>query len=133
MRKILVFGLPIYMYVMEVLLKTMASITSESLFGITLAGAGIGFLLPLTELKRIQVTGRAGEFLQSVHLEAYSVKDKRVVDVAWVAFLSSLLAWIYALFLTFKHSNAGGSVWPTVIGGGIFVCAVVLSEIKERA
>ena len=40
-RKILLFGLPVYLYVLEALLKTVASVKSESLLGLTLAGAGM--------------------------------------------------------------------------------------------
>jgi hypothetical protein len=50
-RKALLYGLPVYLYGLEFLLKLIANLKADSVAGPTLAGAGLGFLLPLTELK----------------------------------------------------------------------------------
>jgi hypothetical protein len=133
-RKILLFGLPVYLYVLEVLLKTVASLKSESLLGLTLAGAGMGFLLPLTELKKVNVRGRTADYLDRINATVYSRRDKTFVDGVWFVFFVSLVAWMYALFLTFKQTQPSAA-WinlQEVIGILIFVISVVLSEVKER-
>jgi len=75
-RKILLYGLPVYLYGLEFLLRQMAKTHSDSLAGPTLAGAGIGFLLPLTELKKIQLEPALLAQLQTAKLQVYSPLDK---------------------------------------------------------
>lgn len=131
-RKILLYGLPAYLYMLEAFLKTIASIGSESLLGPTLAGAGIGFLLPLTELKRVQLGGATEAQLRRLNAIAYSQRDKVFVDCVWVAFFGALAAWMYALFLSFRPGANPSFVSPLIIGCIIFLGSLVLTEIKER-
>src|SRR5262245_39204060 len=131
-RKVLLYALPLYLYVLEVLLKAMAAVKDESVLGPTLAGAGIGFLLPLTELKRVQVGGQTGSYLERQDVVVYKPTDKNLVDFVWFAILASLLGWVYALFLTFKPTHIWWLVSLPLIGGAIFALSGVRCEIKER-
>ncbi|MGA8271449.1 MAG: hypothetical protein WB919_07795, partial [Candidatus Sulfotelmatobacter sp.] len=54
-KKVMLYGLPLYLYGLELLLKALATIKADSVAGPTLAGAGLGFLLPLTELKPVSI------------------------------------------------------------------------------
>jgi hypothetical protein len=133
-RKILLYGLPLYLYALELLIKAVASVNADSVAGPTLAGAGIGFLLPLTELKRIQVDPALLTQLKSAGASVYSPRDKSFSDFVWVAFFLSLVAWMYSISLTLRHSSGshGAVNWPLLIGCIIFVAAVVLAEVKEK-
>jgi hypothetical protein len=131
-RKILLYGLPAYLYMLEVFLKTLASVGADSLLGPTLAGAGIGFLLPLTEPKKIDLGGATEARLKKLNAIAFSQRDKVFVDCVWIAFLIALAAWMYALYLSFKPSENVLLISPLIIGCIIFVGSVVLTEIKER-
>src|SRR5436305_1230590 len=99
-RKILFYGLPIYLYGLEWLLKTVAAVTSESLLGPTLAGAGIGFLLPLTDLKALAIPDTLKNELLQHKASIYSPRDKSLVDFVWVTFFISLGAWMYCVYLS---------------------------------
>jgi hypothetical protein len=131
-RKVLLYGLPLYLYLLEAFLKTIASVTSESLLGPTLAGAGIGFLLPLTEFKQVEIDANLASELQKSKAFVYSTSDKILVDFVWLAFLISLGAWMYSVFLTFHPKQVPLNTSPLVIGCVVFVISLILAEIKER-
>jgi hypothetical protein len=126
------YGLPLYLYLLEAFLKSIASVTSESLLGPTLAGAGIGFLLPLTEFKRVNLAQNLVSELEKFKVEAYSNRDKNFIEFVWLFFFISLVAWMYSVFLTFHPKQVPLDVAPLWIGCVIFVVALVLSEIKEK-
>jgi hypothetical protein len=67
--------------------------------------------------------------------QQYIPEETRLfVDGVWFVFFVSLVAWMYALFLTFKQTQPSAA-WinlQEVIGILIFVISVVLSEVKER-
>jgi hypothetical protein len=133
-RKILLFGLPIYLYGLELLLKAVASVRADSVAGPTLAGAGMGFLLPLTDLKEVPLDPQLKAAL-APGTKAYSTKDKRLTDFVWITFFVSLGAWMYCVFLTIQnlHLSFGGrGNVPLIIGCLIFGVSIVLAEIKER-
>ncbi len=131
-RKILLYGLPVYLYGLELFLKTVAAVGSESLLGPTLAGAGIGFLLPLTDLKPVAVPEEVQKELANLKASVYSARDKVLVDCVWVAFFISLGAWMYSVFLSFPPAHQPALSLPAAIGCGVFVISLILSEIKER-
>jgi hypothetical protein len=134
-QKILLYGLPIYLYCLELFLRTVAAVGSESLLGPTLAGAGIGFLLPLTDLKTVQVPQAVESELARLKAKVFSKRDKQLVDCIWVAFFISLVAWMYSVFLTFppaQTSSTPSQLLPLLVGCGVFVLSIILSEIKER-
>lgn len=133
-RKFLLYGLPLYMYVLELLLKQFANMNADSVAGPTLAGAGIGFLLPLTELKRPAVDQALLTQLKNANIAVYSPKDKAFSDGVWFAFFFSLLGWMYSIFLTVKRSGSvhTGVNWALTIGCIVFVASVVLAEFKEK-
>lgn len=133
-KKMLLYGLPLYLYGLEFLLKALANIQADSVAGPTLAGAGLGFLLPLTDLKAVPVDARVLEQLKSKGANAYSETDRAFSDFVWVFFFASLGAWMACIYLTlrplentFKHLNKS-----LLIGCIIFVVSIVLTEIKER-
>jgi hypothetical protein len=131
-RKVLLYGLPVYLYGLELLLKAVAAIGSESLLGPTMAGAGIGFLLPLTDLKPVSVPATLMKELKDHKASIYSERDKVLVDFVWVTFFLSLAAWMYSVFLSFPTHHASYSWIPAAIGCAVFLISLVLSEIKER-
>jgi len=45
-RKFLLYGMPVYLYALELLLKTMAAVQADSVAGPTLAGAGLASFCP---------------------------------------------------------------------------------------
>jgi hypothetical protein len=130
-RKVLLYGLPVYMYVLESLLKTVASVTSDSLAGPTLAGAGIGFLLPLTDLKQIQIDPAIAAQVARANARLYSPRDKMFTDLVWLSFFLALAAWMYSIFLTMKPSGAQFNA-PFLIGCAIFIASIGMAEVKER-
>jgi hypothetical protein len=135
-RKILLYGLPIYLYGLELLLKASAKVTIESFAGPTLAGAGIGFLLPLTELKPVPIDANLIKQLQDVGAKVYSPRDKTLCDLVWVAFFLSLGGWMYSIYLTMQplvtNSTSKLVNWPFTIGCIIFLVSILLAEVKER-
>ena len=131
-RKILLYGLPIYLFGLEFLLRTIASIGSDSLLGPTLAGAGIGFLLPLTELKPVALPDTLKNELEKLKASVYSERDKLLIDCTWIVFFISLGAWMYSVFLSFPPAHNSSFSLPVFIGCAVFVISLILSEIKER-
>jgi hypothetical protein len=139
-RKAMLYGLPIYLYGLELLLKHFAAITADSVVGPTLAGAGLGFLLPLTELKEVSsVDHEVLRKLKEAKAVAYSRRDKSFSDFVWVCFFSALGFWMWCIYLTLPVAQGPG--WNAfgwdinksfVIGCIIFFVSIVLTEIKER-
>ncbi len=133
-RKILLYGLPVYLYGIELLIKSIARVTSDSLAGPTLAGAGIGFLLPLTELKQLNIDASLAQALETLKARAHSPRDKTFTELVWLAFFASLGGWMYSINLTLQsvqHQPAPVN-WALIIGCLTFAVSVLLSEIKER-
>jgi hypothetical protein len=131
-RKVLAFGLPIYLFLLELFLKTVAGLGSESLLGPTLAGAGIGFLLPLTDLKPIPLPEGLEDELADLDADVFLPRDKELTDWIWLAFLISLVAWMYSVFLSFPPAHPSFLSLPVVIGCAVFVLSIIFTEIKER-
>ena len=132
-RKVLLYGLPVYLYGLEIFLRTLANVGMESLAGPTLAGAGMAFLLPLTELKQLKIDEAAARVLAEANAKAYSARDKVFSDFVWLAFFLSLAGWMYALFRIMRPLPAPQSInWSFASGCAVFVVSIVLSEIKER-
>jgi len=133
-RKILLYGLPIYLYGLELLLKAMANVTADSVAGPTLAGAGIGFLLPLTQLKTVAVADQNLQAeLAKMRVKVHKTSDEQFTDFVWFAFFLSLAAWMFSIYLTLKPIQPPVPLnWPLSIGCVIFVISIVLAEIKER-
>jgi hypothetical protein len=110
------------LYGLELFLKAIAAVGSESLLGPTLAGAGMGFLLPLTELKPVQLPEDLQRQLLAQKASVYSGRDKVLVDCVWVIFFISLGAWMYSVSLSFPSSpgHQTSNLWPTIIGCSVF-------------
>jgi hypothetical protein len=109
-RKILLYGLPIYLYGLELLLKAIANVTADSVAGPTLAGAGIGFLLPPTELKSVVLDPTLAAALTKLNAVAYTSCAKTFTDFVWVAFFLSLGAWMYSIYLTLQRAGHPQSI-----------------------
>ena len=133
-RKILLYGLPLYLYGLEFLLKAFASIKADSVAGPTLAGAALGFLLPLTELKVPPISPDLLEQLKAAGARAHGTGDKTFSDFVWVCFFASLGAWMVCIYLTLQPLRETGKILNTslLIGCIIFLVSIVLTEIKER-
>lgn len=99
-KKLMLYGLPVYLYILEAVLKTFAAIKADSVAGPTLAGAGLGFLLPLTELKEIPVPPEVLSKLKDTKTAVYSPTDKTFSDLIWVCFFVALLLWMWCIYLT---------------------------------
>ena len=137
-RKVLLYGLPVYLYALELFLKSVANISQDSVAGPTLAGAGIGFLLPLTEFKDVTtLPADVATALKSKGGKAYAENDKKLVDFIWLTFFLSLIGWMYSLRLTFSGAQL---VWQVssiplnvslTIGCAVFVASIILTEMKE--
>ena len=133
-KKILLYGLPVYLYGLEFLLKAFASIKADSVAGPTLAGAAMGFLLPLTDLKAVPVDPAVLSELKKVGASAYSRADKAFSDFAWLCFFAALAAWMLCIYWTLRPLQSSGWVLnkPLALGCIIFLVSIVLTEIKER-
>jgi hypothetical protein len=132
-KKIMLYGLPVYLYGLELLLKKFATIKADSVAGPTLAGAGLGFLLPLTELKAIPISPEVRAKLEESKAAVYSRTDKSFSDFVWVCFFGALVLWMWCIYLTLHPSSAGGYLNRSfAIGCIIFLASIVLAEIKER-
>jgi uncharacterized membrane protein (DUF485 family) len=139
-RKAMLYGLPVYLYGLELLLKGFAAIKADSVVGPTLAGAGLGFLLPLTELKAVSsIDPELRRKLEEAKAAVYSRTDKSFSDFVWVCFFCSLAFWMWCIYLTLHVTQESG--WHVLgwsvnksfaIGCIIFLVSVVLTEIKER-
>jgi hypothetical protein len=107
----------------------------SSVAGPTLAGAGLGYLIPLTELRPAPVGVFLERMLEEQNLCAMSYQDKSFAEMVWVAFFVSLGAWMYSLYLILPGNAAGPALmvnWSVVIGGAVFFGSVLLSESRER-
>jgi hypothetical protein len=133
-KKILLYGLPVYLYLLELLLKLFASIKADSVAGPTLAGAALGFLLPLTDLKVPSLDPAILAQLKKAKASAHSKRDKAFSDFVWVCFFSSLALWMFCIYLTLRPLRESGKIvnTPLLIGCIIFLVSIVLTEIKER-
>lgn len=131
-HKLLLYSLPVYLYGLELLLKALAALPGDSLAGPTLAGAGIGFLLPLTQLKPIAIDPALATHLANISAAVYSPRDRKFSDFVWLMFFVSLLAWMYTIFLTSRPGSADSTVGPLAIGSSVYALAIVLAEAKER-
>jgi hypothetical protein len=133
-KKALLYGLPLYLYGLESLLKLFASIKSDSVAGPTLAGAGLGFLLPLTELKLPPIDSATLGQLQKAGASAYVTSDKTFCDFVWLCFFGSLGAWMFCIYLTLLPFHGANNVVnkSLLIGCIIFAVSIILTEIKER-
>ena len=133
-KKILIFGLPVYLYGLESLMKALASIKSDSVAGPTLAGAALSFLLPLTEFKPVHLPPSTQRRLNVAEANAHLTKDKNFVDLVWLVFFLSLGGWMLSLYLTFKPSRLlGGFANDSfALGVIIYLAALFLSLLKER-
>jgi hypothetical protein len=133
-RKILLYGLPLYLYGLEFLLKAFASIKSDSVAGPTLAGAALGFLLPLTELKVPSIDPRLLEQLKATGASAYTASDKTFSDFIWLCFFAALGGWMVSIYFTLQPLRESGKALnkSLLIGCIIFGISIVLAEIKER-
>jgi hypothetical protein len=132
-RKILIYGLPIYLWALELFVRTIGHLPGDSVAGPSLASAGIGFLLPLTKLKPVLIDPALLAKLQGRNVQIYSPKDASFSDLVLLIFILSLGAWMYSIYDT-VHSQRR---WPFVnvsllIGCIIFVVSIVCSEVKER-
>lgn len=130
----MLYGLPVYLYGLEFLLKLIANIKADSVAGPTLAGAALGFLLPLTELKTVSVPADILKKLKERGADAYSPADKGFSDFVWVCFFASLAAWMYCIYLTLQPLRQSDRFLnlSLTIGCIIFIVSIVLAEIKER-
>jgi hypothetical protein len=133
-KKILIFGLPVYLYGLESLMKALASIQSDSVAGPTLAGAALSFLLPLTEFKPVPLPPSTQRRLNIAGANAHLTKDKNFVDLVWLVFFLSLGGWRLSLYLTFKPLRLlGGFANDSfALGVIIYLAALALSLLKER-
>src|SRR5260221_2665704 len=107
-KKILLYGLPVYLYGLEFLLKAFASIKSDSVAGPTLAGAALGFLLPLTELKVPNIDPALLTQLKTAVASAYVSSDKTFSEFIWVCFFASLGGWMVSIYLTLQPLRESG-------------------------
>ncbi|HTW23505.1 MAG TPA: hypothetical protein VMD78_07895 [Candidatus Baltobacteraceae bacterium] len=132
-KKILLYGLPLYLYGLEFLLKAFASIKADSVAGPSLAGAGLGFLLPLTDLKPVSLDADVMDELRAAGAGVYSPRDKTFSDFVWLCFFLSLGAWMLSIYWTLKPLAHPSIVnRPLLIGCIIFLVSITLAEIKER-
>ncbi|MGA9043232.1 MAG: hypothetical protein WB421_22225 [Terriglobales bacterium] len=133
-KKIMLYGLPLYLYGLELLLKAFANIKADSVAGPTLAGAGLGFLLPLTELKAVAIDPAVRKKLEEAKAAVYSKSDKTFCDFVWVCFFASLASWMWCIYLTLHplRESSGYINKSFTIGCIIFIVSVVLTEVKER-
>jgi hypothetical protein len=86
-----------------------------------MAGAGIDFLSPLTDLKPVSVPDTLMNELKQHNASNYSQRDKILVDFVWVTFFLSLAAWMYSVFLSFPAHHASYSWAPPLIGCAVFL------------
>jgi hypothetical protein len=131
-KKALLYGLPVYLYGLELLLKAFASIKADSVAGPTLAGAGLGFLLPLTDLKPVRLDSTVLDQLRKAGASVFSRADKAFSDFVWLCFFASLGAWMVCIYWTLRPSESGWINKSLLIGCIIFVGSIILTEIKER-
>jgi hypothetical protein len=133
-RRILVYGTPVYLYLLEVLLRTLASVKMESVAGPTIAAAGIGFLIPLFQLKQAQIDPKLQKQIDSNKFKVIAQKDDSLLALITLSFVLSLAAWMYSLFLVIKPltDEAQSSLLSIAIGSLVFIVSIALSEIKDR-
>ena len=133
-KRLLLYALPLYLYGLEFLLKAVASIESDSVAGPTLAGAALGFLLPLTELKTPAIDPVVLGQLKKSGASVYLKRDKTFCDIVWLFFFLSLGMWMFCIYLTLKPLQVTEQILnrSLLIGCIMFVVSVVMTEIKER-
>jgi hypothetical protein len=133
-KKVLIYGLPVYLYGLESLMKALASIKADSVAGPTLAGAALSLLVPLTEFKTVPLSGSAVKQLDALGADAHLRKDKNFIDFIWLFFFVSLGAWVLCIYLTLRPPQGlrNSANLSLMIGCIIYLSAVALAELKER-
>lgn len=134
-RRILLYGFPVFIILLEILLRSAYSIDSKGLVGPALAATAIGLLLPLTSQKRrdLQLPHAITEKLKGRGIMIIPKTEKTLIEAVWLILFVFVLAWAYAVYLSCRQVAGGrfGLTWCQMIGIVTYIIGVVLTEIRE--
>ena len=132
-RKMLIYGLPIYLVGLEILLRIVINKESIDFAGPTLGGSGLGILVTLTEHKEVNLTAAAQRALEARSARAFLSKDQKFIEFVWLMFLLMLAGWLATLYLSIEGLGKDLLIFPLplIIGAVSYLIAIVSAEFKR--
>ena len=126
MYTLLTYCFPIMLIPFEWGLKIILNEDSTSFFGPTIAAAGLSFMVPLTEPKRLRAL-KNGEIV-------ISPNDNRLIPILWIVIIVSLFAWAASCYFSLKLPSVTFLSLPChlAIGAGVYTLSIVLTFVKRR-
>jgi hypothetical protein len=126
MHSVLIVGFPIFLVLLEALLRTMLRLDVSSFIGPTLAASGISHLIPLTKpaVRTIESKERGRV--------AVAISDLNFIAFIWISVLLGLLAWIASCHYSLILPEAYFLGWPVhqFIGGVVYAFSLLMIFIK---
>jgi hypothetical protein len=131
LKRFLLYGMPIYLLVVEFglrsLLSNMPGRTEEIsliLSGPTIAVAGLSLILPALSPKPVPLPPGA-----PADAIVINKSDQRVIELAMISVFILFIAWAFSIYLT--HASPP-STWAFIIGLVTYIIGIIFTEIKER-
>ena len=131
----LIYGFPLYIVLIELLVRAFLAIDTQAFVGPSLAAVGLGFLVPLLHLK-----DRASEYGEAVDKEAQekeailvTKKDLDFLMVVIAILLLLLVLWVVSLVLSVQDPIPRLGIIPIPYLSGVpsYIIGIVLSVVKE--
>jgi hypothetical protein len=134
-KRILIYGFPFYLILIESILRKAYRLESEAFIGPTLAAVGVSFLLPLIVPKKrdFPVTQQTKQEVEAHGMTMRYKSEERFIDAVWLFIFTLTACWTYCLYLS---SQSQIQLWWTfpiykIIGFFNYFVGVLFSEIKE--
>jgi len=134
-ERIHIFFFPLYLVLIELVMRLSLKVDTYAFLGPTLAAVGIGFAIPLTIPKDITRTFAQStqKVLKNHGAAVYSRRDYTFVVLVRIILLLFTAGWSYSLYLSVESPGKTLCYIPVSLGLGVlnYVVAIVLSVIKE--
>ena len=126
MYALLSYCFPIMLVPFEWGLKLILKEDSTSFFGPTIAAAGLSFMVPLTEPKRLRA-------LKSAEI-VIPPNDNRFIPILWILIILSLFAWAASCYFSLKLPSVTVLNLPChlAIGAVVYALSIVLTYVKRK-
>jgi hypothetical protein len=141
-KRILVYGFPIFIIILEALLRSFVGSESKAFIGPAISAVGVSLLFPIVIPKpissKIKLSEATRKDVKNKKIIVVAAKDQRIIDLAWLFLLIFTCGWVWTLYLS--------SIWPgwywfsiasiqfpgyLIVGFVIYFGGVIFSELKE--
>mgnify|MGYP007059414203 CR=1 FL=1 len=133
---LLVYGFPLFLLLIEWIFRQALNVNSAAFMGPTLAGVGIGFILPLTIPKERHQELHHGtqSALEQRNLVVFSRREWRFIEITWLVVFCFIASWCGSFYLASTLKNEQPWRFILSLGFGIlnYVVALVLLYLKSR-